>query len=56
MIPKKDEKCMLCNIWNGNVDVNTLYRVIGTALTKEARRYSFNTVIQDKPGRTCWIN
>ena len=48
-VPKKDEN-VVCVISGGNVDVNTLYRVIGTALTKEARRYSFNTVIQDKPG------
>ena len=48
-VPKKDEN-VVCLISGGNVDVNTLYRVIGTALTKEARRYSFNTVIQDKPG------
>ncbi len=48
-VPKKDEN-VVCVISGGNVDVNTLYRVIGTALTKEARRYAFNTVIQDKPG------
>ena len=48
-VPQKDEN-VVCIISGGNVDVNTLYRVIGTALTKEGRRYSFNTVIQDKPG------
>lgn len=48
-VPKKDEN-VVCIISGGNVDVNTLYRVIGTALAKEARRYTFNTVIQDKPG------
>lgn len=48
-VPQKDEN-VVCIISGGNVDVNTLYRVIGTALTKEARRYAFNTVIQDKPG------
>lgn len=48
-VPAKDEN-VVCVISGGNVDVNTLYRVIGTALAKEGRRYSFNTVIQDKPG------
>ena len=48
-VPQKDEN-VVCIISGGNVDVNTLYRVIGTALTKESRRYAFNTVIQDKPG------
>jgi threonine dehydratase len=47
--PSKDEN-VVCVISGGNVDVNTLYRVIGTALSKEGRRFSFNTVIQDKPG------
>ena len=47
--PQKDEN-VVCVISGGNVDVNTVYRVIGTALAKEGRRYSFNTVIQDKPG------
>ena len=48
-VPQKDEN-VVCVISGGNVDVNTLYRVIGTALTKEGRRYTFNTIIQDKPG------
>ena len=48
-VPEKDEN-VVCVISGGNVDVNTVYRVIGTALAKEGRRYSFNTVIQDKPG------
>jgi len=48
-VPKQGEN-VVCVISGGNVDVNTLYRVIGTALTKEGRRYAFNTVIQDKPG------
>lgn len=48
-VPQKGEN-VVCVISGGNVDVNTLYRIIGTALSKEARRYAFNTVIQDKPG------
>lgn len=47
--PTKDEN-VVCIISGGNVDVNTLYRVIGTALTSEGRRYVFKTKIQDKPG------
>ncbi|CEN79635.1 threonine ammonia-lyase [Paraclostridium sordellii] len=47
--PSKDEN-VVCIISGGNVDVNTLYRVIGTALTSEGRRYVFKTKIQDKPG------
>lgn len=48
-VPQKDEN-VVCVISGGNVDVNTLYRVIGTALTKEGRRWSFTTIIADKPG------
>ncbi|MCR8746526.1 threonine ammonia-lyase [Romboutsia lituseburensis] len=47
--PKAGEN-VVCIISGGNVDVNTLYRVIGTALAKEGRRFTFNTVVQDKPG------
>jgi threonine dehydratase len=47
--PAKDEN-VVCVISGGNVDVNTLYRVIGTALTEDGRRYAFKTKIQDKPG------
>jgi threonine dehydratase len=48
-VPQEGEN-VVCIISGGNVDVNTLYRVIGTALAKEGRRYAFNTIIQDKPG------
>ncbi|MGL4796942.1 MAG: threonine ammonia-lyase [Paraclostridium sp.] len=41
---------VVCVISGGNVDVNTLYRVIGTALAEEGRRFAFKTMIQDKPG------
>lgn len=47
--PAKGEN-VVCVISGGNVDVNTVYRVIGNALATEGRRYSFNTIIQDKPG------
>ncbi len=48
-LPKENEN-VVCIISGGNVDVNTLYRVIGTALYKEGRRYTFKTMIQDRPG------
>lgn len=48
-VPKRDEN-VVCIISGGNLDVNTLYRIIGAALTTEGRRYSFKTMIQDKPG------
>ena len=48
-VPAKDEN-VVCVISGGNVDVNTLYRVIGTALSEEGRRFTFKTKIQDKPG------
>lgn len=48
-VPSKDEN-VVCVISGGNVDVNTLYRVIGCALAKEGRRYSFSTIMVDKPG------
>lgn len=48
-IPASGEN-VVCIISGGNLDVNTLYRIIGAALTTEGRRYLFKTMIQDKPG------
>lgn len=48
-IPKKGEN-VVCIISGGNVDINTLYRVIDTGLVKCGRRYTFKTHIVDKPG------
>ena len=48
-IPKKDEN-VVCIISGGNIDINTLYRVIDTGLVKCGRRYTFRTHIVDKPG------
>lgn len=48
-VPAEGEN-VVCVISGGNVDVNTLYRVIGTALSEEGRRFAFKTMIQDKPG------
>ena len=47
--PQKDEN-VVCVISGGNVDVNTLYRVIGVGLAAEGRRYSFSATMTDKPG------
>ena len=46
---RKDEN-IVCIISGGNVDINTLYRVIDTGLVKCGRRYTFKTHIVDKPG------
>lgn len=47
--PKENEN-VVCIISGGNIDVNTLSKIIGKALIKSGRRFSFNTEIQDKPG------
>ncbi|MCC3863504.1 threonine ammonia-lyase [Terrisporobacter petrolearius] len=47
--PKADEN-VICIISGGNIDVNTLNRIIAIGLNKSGRRFSFNTDIQDKPG------
>ena len=41
---------VVCVVSGGNVDVNTLYRIIAVALAKEGRRVSFKIVMNDKPG------
>ena len=48
-VPKKDEN-VVCIISGGNIDINTLYRVIDTGLVKCGRRYTFRTHIVDRPG------
>lgn len=48
-VPSKDEN-VVCIISGGNVDINTMYRVIDTGLNKCGRRFSFNTHIADKSG------
>ena len=47
--PAEGEK-VVCIVSGGNVDVNTLYRVIGVGLAAEGRRYSFSATMTDKPG------
>lgn len=47
--PKAGEN-VVCIISGGNIDVNTLNRIIAIGLNEGGRRFSFNTDIQDKPG------
>lgn len=47
--PQPNEN-VVCIISGGNVDVNTLNKILVIALNKSGRRFSFNTEIQDKPG------
>ncbi|WP_455539691.1 threonine ammonia-lyase [Terrisporobacter sp.] len=47
--PKKDEN-VVCIISGGNIDINTLNRVIAIGLAQSGRRFSFSTDIKDKPG------
>ncbi|MBC5995658.1 threonine ammonia-lyase [Romboutsia ilealis] len=47
--PNENEN-VVCIISGGNVDVNNLYRIIGSGLAKEGRRYSFSVTMIDKPG------
>lgn len=47
--PRANEN-IVCIISGGNIDVNTLNKIIGIGLIKSGRLYSFNTNIQDRPG------
>ncbi|WP_434796264.1 threonine ammonia-lyase [Terrisporobacter vanillatitrophus] len=47
--PKSGEN-VVCIISGGNIDVNTLNRIIAIGLNEGGRRFSFNTDIKDKPG------
>lgn len=48
-VPKAGEN-VVCIISGGNIDVNTLNKILVIGLNKSGRRFSFNTEIQDKPG------
>ena len=48
-ITKKNEN-VVCIISGGNIDINTLNRIIAIGLAKSGRRFSFSTNIKDKPG------
>lgn len=41
---------VVCIISGGNIDVNTLNKIVVIALIKSGRRFTFKTEIQDKPG------
>lgn len=47
--PNKNEN-VVCIISGGNIDINTLNRIIAIGLVKSGRRFSFSTDIKDKPG------
>lgn len=49
-LPVKGKK-VLCLVSGGNIDVNTLNRVINRGLTKSGRRYTFILDLFDKPGQ-----
>ena len=47
--PAENEN-VVCIISGGNIDVNTLSRIVNRGLIKSGRRFSFVTSIKDKPG------
>ncbi|MBQ3421369.1 MAG: pyridoxal-phosphate dependent enzyme, partial [Romboutsia sp.] len=47
--PKKDEN-VVCIISGGNVDINTMYRIIDMGLNKCGRRFTFKTHVEDRSG------
>lgn len=49
-VPIKGKKT-LCLVSGGNIDVNTLNRVINRGLAKSGRRYTFIIDLDDKPGQ-----
>ncbi|KXZ40121.1 threonine dehydratase [Alkalithermobacter thermoalcaliphilus JW-YL-7 = DSM 7308] len=47
---KEEGKNIVAIVSGGNIDVNMVWRIIDNALIKEGRRFSFRTMIEDKPG------
>ena len=47
--PEENEN-VVCIVSGGNIDINTLSKILVIGLNKSGRRFSFNTEIQDKPG------
>ncbi|MDY4560190.1 MAG: threonine ammonia-lyase, partial [Peptostreptococcus porci] len=41
---------VVCVVSGGNIDINTLYRIMSVALKKQGRRISFIAEIPDVPG------
>ncbi|MDY5479105.1 MAG: threonine ammonia-lyase [Peptostreptococcus porci] len=48
-VTKKGEN-VVCVVSGGNIDINTLYRIMSVALKKQGRRISFIAEIPDVPG------
>ena len=49
-VPVKGKK-VVCLVSGGNIDVNTLSRVITRGLSKSGRNYTFSIDLADKPGQ-----
>ena len=47
--PKKGER-VVCVVSGGNIDINTLYRIMSVALKKQGRRLSVEVELPDQPG------
>ena len=47
--PQKGEN-VVCVVSGGNVDINTLYRIMSVALKKQGRRLSIQVELADEPG------
>lgn len=48
-VPAKDEK-VVCVVSGGNIDINSLYRIISVALKKQGRRINIVAELPDVPG------
>lgn len=48
-VPSEGEK-VVCVVSGGNVDINTLYRIVGVALKKQGRRITVVAELPDVPG------
>lgn len=48
-VPAEGEK-VVCVVSGGNVDINTLYRIVGVALKKQGRRITVVAELPDVPG------
>ena len=46
----KENENIVCIISGGNVDINTMYRIIDMGLNKCGRRFTFKTHIEDRAG------
>ena len=46
----KENENIVCIISGGNVDINTMYRIIDMGLNKCGRRFTFKTHVEDRSG------